>query len=89
MMMVKPANEVATIDPAATLPAEGFSRWPTVRQLVGMGRETVRQKEQRGLFPKHVSLGPRTAAWRNADLLVWLRDPENYRAPDTATQTAA
>ncbi|WP_321964193.1 helix-turn-helix transcriptional regulator [Paraburkholderia sp. J7] len=77
------------IDTRATLPPEGFSRWPTVRNLVGMGRETVRQKEQRGLFPKHVSLGPRTAAWRNADLLAWLADPENYGTPKAETQPAA
>ena len=85
--MKKQANEGT--DATSMLPPEGFSRWPAVRQLVGMGRETIRQKEQRGLFPKHVSLGPRTAAWRNADLLVWLRDPENYRAAGAATQPAA
>lgn len=78
--MKKQANEAALIDTTVTLPAEGFSRWATVRNLVGMGRETVRQKEQRGSFPKHVSLGPRTAAWRNTDLLQWLRDPAAYRA---------
>ena len=70
------------------LQPEGFSRWPTVRQLVGLGRETVRQKEKRGQFPKRVALGPRTAAWRNADLLLWLRDPASYRVPDAKPEQA-
>ncbi|TDR04340.1 helix-turn-helix transcriptional regulator [Paraburkholderia silvatlantica] len=86
MAMKNSANQAATFYASATLHPEGFSRWPVVRRLVGMGRETVRQHEQRGIFPKHVSIGPRTAAWRNADLLAWLADPAAYRAPVAESQ---
>ena len=76
-------------DLATSLCPEGFSRWPDVERLVRMGRETDRVREKRGTFPRRVALGPRTAAWRNADLLTWLRNPAGYRAPDEANLTAA
>ena len=37
-------------DLATSLCPEGFSRWPDVRRLVRMGRETVRVREKRGTF---------------------------------------
>ncbi len=64
----------------ATLPVDGLSRWEQIKVFVPMSRETVRQRELAGLFPKRKHLTKRCAVWPNREIHKWLADPQNYRA---------
>jgi len=66
-----------------TLPADGFIRWQTLRLIVPLSRESVRQRELSGRFPRRVQLGSeRCVAWPNREIHRWLADPTNYRVED-------
>lgn len=63
------------------LPADGYSRWNTLKAFVPFSRETVRKREIAGRFPRRQHLGSeRCAAWSNRELHRWFADPANYRA---------
>jgi len=52
-----------------------FVRWPELREILGgPGRTTVWRWELRGLFPKRVSIGPRTVGWLESDVCRWIED---------------
>jgi prophage regulatory protein len=53
---------------------------PPIPPLVPLSRSTLWAKVKEGSFPKPVRLGPRTTAWRAADVLAWAADPENFKA---------
>lgn len=82
------ANKVATAQPIGgaplptpeALPADGFSRWNNLRDLVPFSRETLRKREKEGKFPRRVHLTQRCAAWPNRELHRWFADPVGYRA---------
>ncbi|AWG33573.1 helix-turn-helix transcriptional regulator [Burkholderia cenocepacia] len=80
---VLPLQSNATpIDPALqALPLDGYSRWPDLSRLVPLSRESIRQREIAGRFPRRVQLGSqRCVAWPNREIHRWLADPANYRA---------
>ena len=51
-----------------TLPSEGFVRLPQVLQVMGVCKSTWWNGVRSGKFPQPVKLGPRTTAWRVADI---------------------
>lgn len=70
------------------LPLDGFSRWENLRRFIPLSRETVRQRELEGRFPRASRLTQRCTVWSNRELHRWMADPLNYRAVDAANQTA-
>lgn len=77
----------ASVDPSRpllpapeSLPLDGFSRWNDLEPFLPFSRETARQRELAGRFPKRVQLGStRCVGWPNRELHRWLADPANYR----------
>ncbi len=63
-----------------TLPVDGFSRWNDLQRFVPMSRESVRQRELAGKFPRRQYLTKRCAVWSNREIHRWFADPLNYRA---------
>jgi predicted DNA-binding transcriptional regulator AlpA len=45
-----------------------------------MSRESVRQRELAGKFPRRQYLTKRCAVWSNREIHRWFADPLNYRA---------
>lgn len=75
------ATKAGTFPQPEALPADGYSRWNTLKAFVPFSRETVRKREIAGRFPKRQHLGSeRCAAWANRELHRWFADPANYRA---------
>ncbi|MCC8396314.1 AlpA family transcriptional regulator [Paraburkholderia sp. MMS20-SJTR3] len=64
----------------ATLPVDGLSRWEQIKVFIPMSRESVRQRELAGRFPKRQHLTKRCAVWSNREIHKWIADPQNYRA---------
>ncbi|HDR9080657.1 TPA: AlpA family phage regulatory protein [Burkholderia vietnamiensis] len=74
-------NGGARLPTPEALPADGFTRWNSLRAFVPFSRETVRKREKEGRFPRRQHLGSeRCAAWPNRELHRWFADPVNYRA---------
>ncbi|MEI7294030.1 transcriptional regulator [Paraburkholderia tropica] len=65
---------------SATLPMEGFSRWNDLAPFIPFSRETLRQHELAGKFPRRQHLTKRCAIWSNREVHRWFEDPINYRA---------
>lgn len=75
-----PPPNSACLPTPDVLPADGYSRWSTLKAFVPFSRETLRKRELAGLFPKRLHLGSeRCAAWSNREVHRWLADPANYR----------
>ncbi len=55
-------------DPTRQLPADGYVRLDTILALIPVGRSTWWRGVREGRFPPPVKLGPRTTAWRVADI---------------------
>ncbi|MBU9320651.1 MULTISPECIES: helix-turn-helix transcriptional regulator [Burkholderia] len=75
----------------AGLPLDGFSRWENLRRFIPLSRETVRQRELEGRFPRASRLTQRCTVWSNREIHRWIADPLNYRSDDamhTATEGA-
>jgi predicted DNA-binding transcriptional regulator AlpA len=64
----------------ARLPVDGLSRWEQIKVFVPLSRESVRQRELAGRFPRRQHLTKRCAVWPNREIHRWLADPLNYRA---------
>ena len=47
-------------------------RLPQVMQLVGLGRTTIYDMMEKGIFPRSISLGTRAIGWRVGDIRRWL-----------------
>ena len=47
-------------------------RLPEVLKLTGLSRSTLYRKIKAGQFPAPVSLGPRSVAWRESEVLDWI-----------------
>jgi predicted DNA-binding transcriptional regulator AlpA len=54
--------------PAPELPNSGFVRLPTVLSVFPVSRASWWNGIKAGKFPKGVSLGPRTTAWKVQDI---------------------
>jgi prophage regulatory protein len=59
----------------ATLPAEGYVRLPTILAVFPVGRSTWWAGVKDGRFPQPVKLGPRTTAWKVADIRKLIEGP--------------
>jgi prophage regulatory protein len=60
-----------TAQPAVDPPDPQFLRMRTVMRITGIGRSTIYRWMAEQRFPRPVQLGPRTVAWRRADLDRW------------------
>jgi len=68
-----------------------ISRWPTVRDITGLSRSTIRRLESEGSFPQRVQLGRNSVGWYLTEIEAWcasrrsaptaLDKPEWTRAP--------
>ncbi len=56
------------------LERERLIRLPEVLMLTGLSRSTLYRKVKEGRFPAPVSLGPRSVAWRESEVLTWIRN---------------
>jgi prophage regulatory protein len=45
-----------------------------VMRLVGLGKSAIYDWISRGLFPRPVSLGPRSVRWPEAEVLAWIAE---------------
>lgn len=54
-------------------------RLPEVERLTGMRRSTIYEQMQRGVFPRSVKAGQRTAAWPESAVQSWIADRMNGR----------
>ncbi|PYG00746.1 AlpA family transcriptional regulator [Thioalkalivibrio sp. ALE21] len=58
----------------------GFLSQKTVLDLLdNPSRAVLRNWERTGRFPKRLQLGERRVAWRKAEVLDYLEDPEGWR----------
>ena len=66
-----------TYTATATAQPEGLVRYlrkPAVRAATGGWSDaTIWRKEQAGLFPKRITLGPRSVAWVEEEVIEWQR----------------
>lgn len=63
------------------LPEHGKSRWRQIKPFIPVSREKFRQLELEGKAPRRERMGVRCTFYDNAEVLRWLADPVNYRAP--------
>ena len=67
-----------------------------VMELTGLSRSTIYAMVKRGDFPENHPIGSRAVAWREADVLQWLRDrgvpvdreSQDQQVPDLDEQVA-
>lgn len=55
-----------------TAQTQRLLRLRAVCDLTGLCRSTVYQLEKYGTFPGRVAIGPRSVAWREAEVLEWI-----------------
>jgi predicted DNA-binding transcriptional regulator AlpA len=82
-----PAKRVAEADQvAAVLPVEGYVRLPTILKFFPISRSAWWAGVATGRFPAAVKLGPRTTAWRAADIreLIDRADPSTGKGKEAA-----
>jgi prophage regulatory protein len=48
-----------------------FLRLAQVKEITGLSRSTIYRYMDKGMFPKHYDLGPRTVAWLEQDIQGW------------------
>ncbi|ARL16238.1 helix-turn-helix transcriptional regulator [Burkholderia pseudomallei] len=77
-------KKVPALPTPAALPLDGLSRWESLRSSIQLSRETVRQREREGKFPRSIRLTQRCTVWNNREIHRYLADPLNYRAADAA-----
>lgn len=80
--------EAAVSSAPASLPLDGLSRWSDLRPFIPLSRETIRQRELAGRFPRHQKITQRCTVWPNREIHRWLADPVNYRASDIVVGAA-
>ncbi|MBH9658408.1 AlpA family phage regulatory protein [Burkholderia pseudomallei] len=79
-----PAKTQFAFQAPTGLPLDGFSRWGDLRAFIPLSRETVRQRELEGRFPRARRLTQRCTIWPNREIHRWIADPLNYRADGAA-----
>jgi prophage regulatory protein len=60
--------------PLTSIPSIGYVRLPTILAVYPVSKSSWWAGIQQGRYPKPVKLGPRTTAWRSADILKLLGD---------------
>lgn len=63
------------------LPPEGLSRWRQIKPFVNLSQECWRIKGLAGTAPQPIRVGIRCTFYQNSEVLKFLADPINYRAP--------
>ncbi|WDD94863.1 AlpA family transcriptional regulator [Burkholderia sp. FERM BP-3421] len=79
-------KNTSTLFSPVALPLDGLSRWESLRSSIQLSRETVRQREREGKFPRSIRLTQRCTVWRNREIHRYLADPLNYRVADMASE---
>lgn len=64
-----------------------FMRLNDVKAATGLARSTIYKYVKQGIFPAPVSLGGRSVAWVEAEVLAWIA--ERIRERDQQTPVAA
>lgn len=54
-------------------------RLKEVKEYSGLGRSSIYEKMNNGLFPKSVSLGDRAVAWVDTEIIDWVQDKIDQR----------
>ena len=63
-----------------TAELSGFLRLPEVLELIPISRAGWWAGVKEGRYPKPVKIGPRTTAWRVADIQKFIENPESFQA---------
>lgn len=74
-----------TTSSAPIIYPDGLYRFAAFKPLIGYSRETWRQRGKEGTAPKPVVQGANSTLWRGADVLAWLENPAEYKAPKSDT----
>ncbi|MGN3966906.1 helix-turn-helix transcriptional regulator [Burkholderia gladioli] len=82
------AKNASSLPTPVALPLDGLSRWECLRSSIPLSRETVRQREREGKFPRSMRLTQRCTVWSNREIHRYLADPLNYRVADLASELA-
>ncbi|UNU73646.1 AlpA family phage regulatory protein [Moraxella nasovis] len=61
-----------------TLPKGGLSTAKAILPLLPFSRTTLWRKCNDGTFPKPIRLSSNSTAWRNDDVLAWLKNPNEW-----------
>lgn len=51
---------------------QAIIRLPEVKQRTGLSRSEIYRREGLGLFPKRVTLGPRSVGWVSGEVQAWI-----------------
>ncbi len=78
------AKNTADASASIGLPLDGFSRWSDLRIFIPLSRETIRQRELEGRFPRASRLTQRCTVWPNREIHRWIADPMSYRSCEAA-----
>jgi prophage regulatory protein len=66
-----------------TITRNRLLRLPEVRDRTGKSRSAIYREIRAGSFPRQLALGPRTAAWNEAEISDWIA--ARIRARDGAS----
>jgi prophage regulatory protein len=72
------------MNPSRTIPNR-FLRLRQVKDLLGLSKSAIYARIAQGTFPKPVSLGGRTVAWIESEVIAWM----NARVDASRGQSAA
>lgn len=64
---------------ASELPNQGWSRIADFEHLLPYKRDLYKRLEKQGKAPQAVSFGGRIKAYRNEELIEFLKDPNGYK----------
>lgn len=54
--------------------SKSFLRLPEVKKRTGFSRSSIYLKVSKGLFPKPISLAPRTVGWIESEIDEWIEE---------------
>ncbi|WP_186072019.1 helix-turn-helix transcriptional regulator [Burkholderia gladioli] len=80
------AKNASVLQVPAGLPLDGFSRWGDLQIFIPLSRETVRQRELEGRFPRARRLTQRCTVCSNREIHRWMADPLSYRSADVPSE---
>ncbi|WP_080966562.1 helix-turn-helix transcriptional regulator [Variovorax paradoxus] len=61
------------------IPPDRLLRLPEVERLTGLSRSAIYEQMRRGIFPRSVKAGQRTAAWPESAVQSWIAQRMNGR----------
>jgi prophage regulatory protein len=68
------------VQPPATLPKDGVSRFNQIEPFLPFSKETWRKLVNAKKAPQPTKLGSRCTVYQNAEVHRWFADPANYQA---------